>query len=161
MALTLSQKETIEDSIWVVNTALKRQGLENDKDLKQSAILYMCKCLLRFDPSKNVRWTTFAYQNVYLYIKRTHRKETVKNSYIVNENIDKYEEIIPDSEQAHNEHHFVAKLLERCNEEEKKIIKYKMQGYTNTQISKMANISITHINTCYKRIKNKAKGLTQ
>ena len=50
MQLTAIQQKEIEDSVWVVNTALKRQGLSCNEDLRQSAILYMCECLLRYDP---------------------------------------------------------------------------------------------------------------
>src|SRR5574344_1642765 len=76
--LTAEQQNIIENSIWVVNTALKRQGLTYNKDLRQSAIVYMCECLTRFDPSRNIKWTTYAYKNVYLFIKRTHKKECLK-----------------------------------------------------------------------------------
>ena len=44
--LTKEQQHTIENSIWVVNTALQKQGLSSDEDLRQSAILYMCKCIV-------------------------------------------------------------------------------------------------------------------
>ena len=36
--LSDEQRETIENSLWVVNTALKNQGLSSDEDLRQSAI---------------------------------------------------------------------------------------------------------------------------
>ena len=80
MQLTAIQQKEIEDSEWVVNTALKRQGLSCNEDLRQSAILYMCECLLRYDPTKGIKWTTFAYKNVYLFIKRTYKKENKRKS---------------------------------------------------------------------------------
>ena len=66
-----------------INTALKKQGLQENEDLRQSAILYMCKCLERFDPTKNIKWTTFAYKNIYLYIKREHNKEAAKQALLI------------------------------------------------------------------------------
>ena len=39
--LTKEQQNIIENSIWVVNTALKKQGLQKDSDLRQNEILYL------------------------------------------------------------------------------------------------------------------------
>ena len=85
--LSDEQRDTIEDSVWVVNTVLKKQGLENDEDMRQSALLYMCKCIQRFDPSKNIKWTTFAYKNIYLFVKRNFKKQQEKSIPTVSENM--------------------------------------------------------------------------
>lgn len=70
MALTDEQRKIIEESMWVINTVLKAHNLAHDEDMRQQAILYMCECIERFDPSKNAKFSTYAYKNIYLYVLR-------------------------------------------------------------------------------------------
>ena len=76
MKLTNEQQKQIENSLWVVNTVLKKQGIDYNEDMRQSAIMYMCECLLRYDPDKGVKWTTYAYKNfiVVIYASEDNRK---------------------------------------------------------------------------------------
>lgn len=83
--LTPAQQKIIEDSLWVVNAVLKRLGLQEDEDLRQDACLYLCKCLERFNPDKNVKWTTYAYKNIYLYTIRIKKYNNSKSLCLMEE----------------------------------------------------------------------------
>lgn len=160
--LSLEQQNIIENSIWVVNTALKKQGLQADKDLRQSAILYMCGCLQRFDPNRNIKWTTYAYKNVYLYIKREHQKEVNVQSHLIDED---FFDIEPAENEQNNEFNNsfnrfkVQKIMEICTKEEKRVLKLKMCGYKCEEISKIMQCSTSKTNICMQNIKKKAREL--
>lgn len=153
--LTPEQQNTIENSIWVVNTALKRQGLQHNTDLKQSAILYMCECLLRFEPEKNIKWTTFAYKNVYLFIKRENLKELKFQKPIANDDISKYEEIIEDKERDCNAPILYERVLGLCTAKEKQILELKREGYSHREIGCIIHCSLATVQTNVRKIREK------
>lgn len=155
--LSRNQQEIIENSLWVVNTALKRQGFQADEDLRQSAILYMCKCLERFDPDKNIKWSTYAYKNVYLFIMRNHAKQQLKQSSILNEDVSACKLPI-ESPLNNNESKYVLNSLKKvCTPEERLVIELKLQGYTVVEISSIIGCNIYRVNTLVQSIKNKAR----
>ena len=157
--LSLEQQRTIENSIWVVNTALKQQGLQAHEDLRQSATLYMCKCLERFDPTKNIKWSTYAYKSVSLFIRRTHGKEMKKNSMIVNDDVTALNLPI-EQPNVFDEHKYRVNSIKRhCTPEECQIIELKLQGYKAFEISALMNCSTSKVNACMQSIKEKARKL--
>lgn len=159
--LSREQQDIIENSIWVVNAALKRQGLQADEDLRQSAILYMCKCLERFDPSKDIKWTTYAYKSVFLFIRRTHGKDIKKRSMFINDDIFSLVEPVfspLDEPIMFNESkHIIDSIKALCSPEESQIIELKRQGYKVVEISSIMKCSTSKINGCMQSIKEKAK----
>lgn len=156
MQLTLEQQQEIENSIWVVNTALKKQGLSNNEDMRQSAILYMCSCITRFDPNRNIKWTTFAYRNVYLFIKRTNSKERKKSSIIVKEDFDELANFIVADNRDYGDAVGLSDCISSaCSREEQVIINLKGQGFNNNEIANKLNCSTSKINGCLKRIREK------
>lgn len=153
--LTPEQQNIIENSIWVVNTALKRQGLQHNQDLKQAAILYMCQCLLRFEPHKNIKWTTFAYKNVYLFIKRENLKELKHQGPISNDDISKYEEIIEDESRDFDAPILYERVLTICTPKEKQILELKRQGYSHREIGCIIHCSLATVQTNVRNIREK------
>lgn len=159
--LSREQQDIIEHSIWVVNSALKKQGLQADEDLRQSALLYMCKCLERFDPNKHIKWTTYAYKNVFLFIRRTHAKELKKNSLIINEDVYALEE--PISQQIENDNQYknninrIENVKAICTIEEKRLIDLKLKGYKIVEISSLMKCSTSKIIGCMQSIREKAQ----
>ena len=152
MQLTATQQKEIEDSEWVVNTALKRQGLSCNEDLRQSAILYMCECLLRYDPTKGIKWTTFAYKNVYLFIKRTHKKENKRTQY----ECDCDDDLMLIGGQQNQQNTFIIEnIMDLCTPNEKKILMLKLQGYKYGEISVKLHCSISKINNYMQSIRAK------
>lgn len=157
--LSKEQQNIIENSIWVVNTALKRQGLQADEDLRQSAMLYMCKCLQHFDENQNVKWTTYAYKSVFLFIKRTHGKEMRKKSMLVSEDMLKSIEPLPSAQDEPFEkgEYLLENIKAFCSPEERQVLEFKRQGYTNIEISAFMKCSPSKVNGCMQSIKGKAK----
>ena len=151
MQLTAVQQKEIEDSEWVVNTALKRQHLSCNEDLRQSAMLYMCECLLRYDPTKGIKWTTFAYKNVYLYIKRTYKKEHKRTQYVCDDDLMLIEEPIEPKQDTF----IVENIMDLCTPNEKKILMLKLQGYKYGEISVKLHFSISKINNYMQSIRSK------
>ena len=154
--LSKEQQQIIENSLWVVNTALQKQNIE-DKDIKQDALLYMCKCIERFDPSKGIKWETFAYKNVYLYIKRHNAREKL------NQNLYVSEQDIPQSKQpriycneVYTKKQKLKRIYDECNELEKRVIVLRIKGYTLKEICDITGYGYKRIAMSVKHIKDRA-----
>ena len=78
--LSAEQQKIIEESLWVVNDVLKDLGLQGNEDLRQEANLYLCRCLERFNPSYNTKWTTYAYKNILMFVKLLNRRQATKQA---------------------------------------------------------------------------------
>lgn len=156
--LTPEQQKLIEESMWVVNTVLKAQGEQNNEDLRQDATLYMCKCAMRFDPSKHIKWGTFAYKNVFLFVRR----ERVKayNQSIMESETEYIEALSPaDLEMDFAVKNDVNKLKSVCNKDERIVLQMKLDGFTGNEMAHKMNCSKSKINNCISKIKEKAKEL--
>lgn len=160
--LSKEQQSIIEDSIWVVNTALKNQGLElspKTEDLRQSAILYMCKCLERFDPTRNIKWSTYAYKNVYLYIKRQNKREIRCRQHEI-EDEDIYKTLEEYEAETDNQARLIIdKISQKCTPRERELLDLKLKGYKGREIGVIMGISISRISLYMKSIKEKAKDI--
>lgn len=160
--LNSEQREMVESSVWVVNTALKRQGLERDKDLKQDALLYMCQCAERFDKTQGVKWTTYAYKNVYLFIKRTHAKEAKRLHATVNIGVyDLNEDAIAQFNENlyDNPTYKLESFIKTCNDQQKEILLKKLEGYTCPEIAVQINATHTQVTNRIRDIQQKAREL--
>lgn len=156
--LSKEQQKLVEDNLWVVNTALQKQGLSMQEDLKQDAILYMCKCVMRFDSTKNVKFTTYAYRNVYLYIKRTHAKNCKEKARFVDEDVfDLVEK--PRAEPSKTAIDELEDFNDFCEDDEIEILELKRQGYKVAEISQKTGISKNMISTKMRNIRDKASEL--
>lgn len=148
--LTESQKKTVEDSLWIVNAVLKRQGIADD-DIRQSANVYLCRCIVRYDESKGVKWTTFAYKNVYLYIKRAYAKEKERCQPLVCiDNIPLKREIEPIT---NDKSSLVQLALKQLLPFERRVLSLKTQGYTHSDIRQLLKCSTSSVNKAVKTIK--------
>ena len=88
MILREEQRNEIEKSLWVVNAVLKKHGLQADDDMRSFAYYELCRCITRFDPSRAVKWTTFAYRSLFLAVTRERERIRIEQSHFVNtENI--------------------------------------------------------------------------
>lgn len=152
--LTDAQRKTIENSLWVVNTALKNQGLSGDEDLRQSAILYMCMCIERFDESRNIKWTTYAYKNVYYFIKRQHKKEIVKS---FNETALDLAMPLKGAEMPDFDTTIIDQLKVRCSAIERQIIELNLQGYGQKEMIQTIKCTYPVLHQHIEDIKSKAR----
>lgn len=71
------QRRAIEDSQWIVNDVLKHYGKSYDNDLRQSALLYMCKCVMRYEPQKG-KWETYAYANTGYFVWKQIKRQNAE-----------------------------------------------------------------------------------
>lgn len=158
--LSAEQQTTIENSIWVVNTALKNQGLSADEDMRQDAILYMCKCIQRFDATRNIKWTTYAYKNVYLFIKLKHKRQLEKMSWLSVDDIYNQSarempleevELITDDKMSVD---FIKSL---CNAKERQVLDLTLQGYSRSEIGQKMGRSVAQIKAYKRSIKDKVR----
>lgn len=158
--LTNAEQNLIEDSLWIVNTVLKNESLQCDNDLRQSAILYMCECLLRFDCTKNIKWSTYAYRNISLFIKRTNAKQKFMSSKIVDVDIidlkesrnNNYEDLNVSPREC---------LLSHLTPKELEIWAYLSQGYKGNELCDILGYNIGRIYSILQSIKFKARGIKQ
>ena len=153
--LTPQQQKVIEDSLWVVNTALKRLGLQNDEDLRQDACLYLCKCLERFNPDKNVKWTTYAYKNIYLYTIRI-RKDKIKKSLCLWEDLESCNK--SDNgliEQQMETTCQMKDLLSHLPTKEKQVALLLSQGFTMNEIVALLGINYKRVKELKRNISNR------
>lgn len=152
--LTNKQREIIEQSTWVVDTALKRLGYK-DNDLRQMGLCYMCRCMLSFDPDYGVKWTTYAFKSVYLYLKRTIKKENLRLNNIVEGDIYDFANFL-EAKTNEEDRQLIDIIKTSCNETERCIIDLKMQGLTTTQIGKKMDLNNRKVLKNFYKIKQKA-----
>lgn len=160
--LSKEQQDIIENSVWVVNAVLKQQGLQGNCDLRQSALLYMCRCLEKFDPQKNIKWTTYAYKNVYLHVKRLHRTELAKQSHLISDDIYSIEPVLPSKFNGHQQISYrnaLENIKKLCTPAENRFIELKLLGYKRAEISKIMQCSTNKIDFYMQNIKRKARKL--
>ena len=162
--LSVEQQNIIENSLWAVNTALKNQGLAlspKTEDLRQSAILYMCKAIQHFDPSKNVKWETFAYKNVYLYIKRKHFKESRKAmremSYEEGYHVQPLALLSDETENFNDGKGLVDQVFDVCSKAERQYLNLKLEGYKRTEIGERMGVSQGFVRKCHENVIRKAR----
>ena len=154
MALTGEQQRIIEDSLWIVGAVGKRLRVK-DEDVKSEAVLYLIRCLDRFDPSKGVKWETYAYKNVYLYMSRTLKLRQVKDRRTV-----EVEEFIctPAADNVEEEvmrRLSVEAVFAALKPKERDIAFLIAQGYSFSVIAEMRGCSHQAVSCMWKRIKKK------
>lgn len=160
--LTSEQRDMINDSLWVVNAVLKKLGLQNNEDYRQSGMLYLCKCLLRFDANKKIKWTTYAYKNVYFYLKRIYNDEKDYQRCFIEDDYESVQEMIGDGTDINELVHdraLVEKVRKLCSPEENKILEMKALGKSNFEVANALKVSITIINIRIKKIREKTQFL--
>lgn len=146
--LTKEQQKIIEGSLWVVNDALMKLNLQHDNDLRQEMILYMCKCLERYDKSRGIKWETYAYRSVFLRIKWLQIVKYKKSFYtqgvvLCDETMLDFLEQPKDNEQMAD---YIDRINRECNEHELTLIRYVVQGFTHQQIANKLGYSCTKVN---------------
>ena len=136
MKLSNKEKEIIQNSLWVVNSALKSLKLERDKDLRQDCILYMCHCLKRYDKSKGVKWTTYAFKCITMYASRenAHRKQVDSHLVFQGGTVGEEVAVITDSDD-HYVKDFLAVLSSQLNDFDKQVLALKVKGYYLKEIA--------------------------
>ena len=150
-------KQIIEDSLWIVDTVLKKQNIKSE-DIRQSAILYLLKVYERFDANFGVKWSTYAYKNIYLYVKRKNAKELFQDSKMISFDavyltVQKEDRILSKLTQQE----LCKRLLMECSEIEKKILILYMNKYNFIEISSRLKMRVGTVKSIFQGIIEKFK----
>jgi RNA polymerase sigma factor (sigma-70 family) len=157
--LTPEQQKTIEESQWIVNLALKKQGLSRDQDLRQNAMLYLCRCIEHYDPSLDIKWSTYAFKSVYFYIKRTHAKQMKRQELLLDpEEIENLGQERNETE-CFEETMKVREIRAVCTPKERDVLDLKLKGYKHGEMSEILNRSCITVGVHWRNIKQKAREL--
>ena len=151
--LSAEQQKTIEESLWVVNDVLKNLGLQGDEDLRQEANLYLCRCLERFNPSYNTKWTTYAYKNIFMFVKLCNRRQAPKQAQCID--FTSYADNMDDIVIARPQGVLDMAILKKCTPEEKDILRLRYLGYKVQEIGKMYGCSRQYVSQKLKEIRRK------
>ena len=151
------QRKTLEQSLWVVNTVIKELGLQLDDDMRSQASLYMCKCIERYDPKFGVKWSTYAYKSLYLYIKTRHAKEMVKKAPIVP--IESCFNLATEMDDNIYNKLFIETLQTILTPLENEILTRKFKEQTAATIRKELNLTKKQFDEAWHSIKDKAGAL--
>lgn len=152
--LNNEQKNIIMESLWIVNDVLKAKNLQRNNDLRQEAILYLCKCIQRFDPSRGVKWTTYAYRNVFLYVCRTYASWCKKNSREIPLEA---ATLSVSHENNVNDKILVQTIKYRCTQLERRVMELKECGYNSNEIQKRCGLTNYSYRKAMKNIQNIAR----
>lgn len=157
----MTREQVIQNSMWIVNTVLKEQKLQLDDDLRQDACLYLIKCYDRFDSSKGVKWSTYAYKSIYLYVLRVNAKNKAVENKCEHNEVPILNRADKDMEEQVATTFLLKEIRNFITPEEKKIFDLLYKGYSAKQISKMINKSYTYVLCLVKNIKWKASKLNK
>lgn len=152
--LSKEQQEMVEDAMWVVNWVLKEQNLWGNEDLRQDALLYLCRCAERFNEKADTKWTTYAYKNISLYVKRKNILESMKNDMYKPEEEKPSKVISADYMETKA---LLKEVYSKCNDREKKILVLKLKGYKIREIAEIMGISMPIVKNDLMFIKRKAR----
>jgi hypothetical protein len=161
--LSLQQQNIIQDSLWVVNTILKKQGLQSDEDLRQSSIAFMCECLQRYDPNKCSKWTTYAYKNIYMFVKRQNSKRQKLDSQVFNLT-DLGDDFVADNSLGINAQPkmdnrcLLKEIYSNCTPEEKTVLQMRLRGLSLMDIAISKHSTIDKVRGVLRRIKRNQRG---
>lgn len=157
--LSAEQQKLINDSLWIVNTVLKKFNLQRDEDMRQEAIVYLCSCVERFDQNRNVKWSTYAYSNIYWFIARRKQEEQehVKNTMHLSALPDDMGDNLQSATRKINIDtvQLLSEVATLCTPTEKHILYLKYKGYTTPEIAQIGNLTVAHTSYILTKIRKK------
>ena len=137
----------------IINNYSLRYGdyIISEEDLFQEASVGLYDACLKYDSSKNVKFSTFAYIVIKRRIQRVYKmyRETYGNENISLDNVDAYEYINYSSYINEINYHYGSRELidnikeyyEKLNKIDRKIIDLRIQKYSYKEIAERLNIS--------------------
>ena len=144
---------TSEDSLKLVNSILKKLGIKNDEDLRQDAMYYLCKCIVRFDPNKGTKWTTYAYKNVMMYVKSIKKRQLQKQVHSID--FTSFADNTADLVVSKSHPKVSLTFLNQCDAEERNILRLRYLGYKVHEIGTMYGCSRQYVSQRLKEIREK------
>lgn len=151
--LSAEQQQIIENSLGIVNDVLRKLGLQGDEDLRQEANLCLCRCIERYDPSRNTKWITYAYKNILMFVKLANRQKIFKQSRSID--FTSYADNIDDLVASSPRQRPNMAILKNCTAEERDIIRLRYLGYKMHEIGDMYGRSRQYVTQKLKEIRQK------
>lgn len=161
MGLTDEQRKRVEQSAWIVNSVLKEQQLSYDEDLRQEGLLWLCKCAQRFDPTRGVKWSTYAYGSVFLRVKRLHdiaRIDTAKYACYIQQSIALLDRCLFARYTNEFAKSKCRRIARECSEDERTVLTCKYLGYTWEETAQLMGKKHRDVTKIWKEICARARG---
>lgn len=157
MKLTPEQQKDIENSLWVVNLALKKHNLGHNNDMRQETLLFLCKCRLKFNENNGAKWTTYAYKSAYFFIKRKKKKEQERKSKTIDKDIFDLNLGVGGTEDYICDKILYQSIIDNLSPKDAKTWRYKQEGYKSREIIKILNLSSRTIQKSINLVKSRCK----
>lgn len=140
--LNEEQRELVVSNMGIVYKAAIDRGKYNDPDAIQWGFLGLCKAAERFDPTKGVKFSTYAYNYVKWSLNgpysETKHSSRVSNGDVVHlEGVFRYDLI--EAEESAKER--LRDVMLSSDELDRKILKLMYFGYSRYQITRRTGIS--------------------
>lgn len=150
------KNDLIVSSLWVVNAVFEKLSI-NDEDLKSNATLYLYKLADRYDSSKGVKFSTYAYNSLYLYVRTRWAKQKHKDSNVIVSTTLLEIEPAKSYEDSVGNECMVEQIKSLCSERELKICELFLQGYKVVEIAKIVGIATPTAHHNIRELKEKVK----
>lgn len=154
------QRELVLNNMRLVYKIASDRGLLKDKDAVQCGFIGLCKAAEGFDPTRNVRFSTYAT----IYINRwlngfssdiRYRRRIRDGSYIIVDDISKYMNELSPSSNDYDTKLFIQDMMSKVDECSRKILEMIYKGYKQKQIVVELNISSKKYYNRIKKIREK------
>lgn len=155
--LTTEQQRLVENGSWVVNAVLKQLGLQDNDELRGNAYYYLCKCATRYDATKGVKWSTYAYKSVYLFVTRENAKEHEYQSHLVDDSILEETPTETDIESRVNATTTLNRLRRLLTKGELRVLELKLKDLPTKDIAEQLGYSTEYVRLTWNEICHKAR----
>lgn len=156
--MTNEQRQVVEKSQWIVNDVLKHYGRAYDNDMRQSALLYMCKCVERYDPQVG-KWDTYAYANIKYFVLKRIKFQNAKKECTV-ERADILTPEFEDIDEAIEAKCLVEKIKANCTDRERAVIDLLLAGYKKSEVAREIGRTPQTISGIIESVRSKIRGQT-
>lgn len=166
-------KELFESNIKLVYTVFHEKiesRVTNEsmkEDLIQIGMLSLWKCCMRFDPSRGVQFSTYAYnairKSMLCALVRENRKTAILvslNKPVNDDNSIVYEDVIASSVNIVSEveiNDMVEQISKTINDNAEKVISMIREGHTQTDIAQELNITRASVGKILKKFRKSLK----
>lgn len=151
----MDEQSAIEN-IRLVRKIMEQLGLKGDEDLEQDTLLYLYKRRGNYNPSRNTKWSTYAWKVAETYLKTMNARKVEKERHYLD--FTSFAENASDLAVAPQENSIAPMfnhLMKNCTEHEKQIIRLRLQGYKLYEIGAMQGQSRKDISNQLKIIREK------
>lgn len=141
----------VENNIGIVGACMKRLKIR-DEDLFQDACLQLCRCAEKFSPALNVKFSTYAFRCVYLFLLR---QILAKHEYERKFSPVPIEQLNLQTDDTTALFCDVKGLLQCLSEKEQELVMLRIKGMTYREIAMKIGKSRAYVGNYFKDIQYK------